>query len=213
MIPICVVDAFTDPGPSPATPPPCACCRSRAADGWMQDVAREMNLSETAFLLAGRRLSRCAGSHPRPTWTCAATPPSPAPRTVGGRPPRGRRAGALPHPQRAAHLRARPPAAGSRWTSPRPPRRACRASPGPLTRALGVTPRPHVGKAALRLPPRTGCSEGHRFPPGLVPDFTLLARLAHGRPHRHCRRRRAALRLRPLAFLRASRRSPWKTPS
>jgi predicted PhzF superfamily epimerase YddE/YHI9 len=50
MTPICVVDAFTDVvfGGNPA-----AVCRlARAADaGWMQRVATEMNLSETAFLV------------------------------------------------------------------------------------------------------------------------------------------------------------------
>ena len=50
MIPICVVDAFTDAafGGNPA-----AVCRlDRPADAvWMQHVATEMNLSETAFLV------------------------------------------------------------------------------------------------------------------------------------------------------------------
>jgi len=45
------VDAFTD---SPFTGNPAAVCilPEPVADYWMQDVAREMNLSETAFLLA-----------------------------------------------------------------------------------------------------------------------------------------------------------------
>jgi len=47
---IVVVDAFTD---RPFAGNPAAVCilPGQAADGWMQDVAREMNLSETAFLV------------------------------------------------------------------------------------------------------------------------------------------------------------------
>ena len=46
-------------GRSPATPPPSACSTADWPDDpWLQAVAAEMNLSETAFLCAGRRLAR-----------------------------------------------------------------------------------------------------------------------------------------------------------
>src|SRR5438552_3425446 len=50
-LPIVQVDAFTD---RPFAGNPAAVCLLPAAaeTGWMQDVAREMNLSETAFLVA-----------------------------------------------------------------------------------------------------------------------------------------------------------------
>lgn len=49
-IPISIVDAFTA---EPFAGNPAAVCvlPEPAAEGWMQDVAREMNLSETAFLV------------------------------------------------------------------------------------------------------------------------------------------------------------------
>lgn len=49
-IPISVIDAFTA---EPFAGNPAAVCLlpEPASEGWMRDVAREMNLSETAFLL------------------------------------------------------------------------------------------------------------------------------------------------------------------
>ena len=50
----------------------------------MRDVAREMNLSETAFLVpTGRMATICAGSRPPSRSISAATPPWPAPTSSG----------------------------------------------------------------------------------------------------------------------------------
>ena len=51
-IPVFQVDAFT---PEPFRGNPAAVCilKEEATDSWMQSVAAEMNLSETAFLVSG----------------------------------------------------------------------------------------------------------------------------------------------------------------
>ncbi len=53
-VPIYVVDAFAD-RPFAAIPPPSARSTGRGRDDWLRTLAMEMNLSETAFLLAGSR--------------------------------------------------------------------------------------------------------------------------------------------------------------
>jgi len=50
----CLFESFTSmlspPGPLPAIPQQFVCCPETPTEQWMRDVAREMNLSETAFL-------------------------------------------------------------------------------------------------------------------------------------------------------------------
>ena len=82
------VDAFTNR--RFAGNPAAVCVLSEAADeGWMQDVAREMNLSETAF---ARRLGAGSTIQPEvvhahqgsgPLWSCD---PGDRPYPVGRRP-------------------------------------------------------------------------------------------------------------------------------
>ena len=68
------VDAFTDRPFARQSRRRSASCPARATSAWMQDVAREMNLSETAFLHPrGGRTSGSAGSRRRSRWTSAAT--------------------------------------------------------------------------------------------------------------------------------------------
>ena len=70
------VDAFTNR--KFAGNPAAVCVLSEPAEeSWMQNVAAEMNLSETAFALSSRqwpRSSVCAGSRPGKKSTYAVTP-------------------------------------------------------------------------------------------------------------------------------------------
>jgi PhzF family phenazine biosynthesis protein len=72
-----IIDAFTS---EPFKGNPAAVCllKERKDDQWMQNVAKEMNLSETAFLYPLEdgllRLQR---------WSCADMQPSPVPITCG----------------------------------------------------------------------------------------------------------------------------------
>ena len=73
MLTITQVDAFTS---EPFGGNPAAVCLlpAPADEAWMQRVAREMNLSETAFLVSvATARSTCAGSRRQWRWTCAAT--------------------------------------------------------------------------------------------------------------------------------------------
>ena len=73
------VDAFAD---SVFAGNPAAVCllAGPAEARWMQPVAAEMNLSETAFVgPEARRVTGCAGSPRRSRWACAGTPPWPPP--------------------------------------------------------------------------------------------------------------------------------------
>ena len=96
------VDAFTD---RPfAGNPAAVCLLPEARDPrWLQDVAREMNLAETAFLYPAAPVPpgdakpgfeagdwQCAGSPPRSRWSSAAMPRWRAP-TSSGRPDGWRR--------------------------------------------------------------------------------------------------------------------------
>lgn len=73
-IPLVQVDAFTD---KPYGGNPAAVCvlSETQPDDWMQRVAQEMNLSETAFLLPEGMAFGCAGLPPRWRSICAAMPP------------------------------------------------------------------------------------------------------------------------------------------
>jgi PhzF family phenazine biosynthesis protein len=80
--PIVHVDAFTDTPFRGNRAVVCLLAEPRAA-GWMQDIAREMNLAETAFVgpRGGEFELRCSPLSSK--WICAATPPSPAPTSCG----------------------------------------------------------------------------------------------------------------------------------
>src|SRR4051812_9572374 len=84
-LPIYVVDAFARERFSGN--PAAVCLLDRPApEGWVRQVAAEMNLSETAFLHPegdGYRLRWFTPAVSR--WTCAATPPWPAPTSCGRR--------------------------------------------------------------------------------------------------------------------------------
>jgi PhzF family phenazine biosynthesis protein len=66
------VDAFAS---RPFTGNPAAVCllSEPQADEWMQFVAREMNLSETAFVVPGKHILGSDGSLRGKRWICAAT--------------------------------------------------------------------------------------------------------------------------------------------
>ncbi len=84
-VPIVQVDAFTD---APFSGNPAAVCVLDAPrdEHWMQHVAAEMNLAETAYpTQAGRWVLDCAGSRLPWKWICAATPRSLAPTCCGKR--------------------------------------------------------------------------------------------------------------------------------
>ena len=70
------IDAFTD---KPFRGNPAAVCilTRHHDDAWMQNVAREMNLSETAFLEEKEMVIIYGGSHRPWRWTSADMPPSP----------------------------------------------------------------------------------------------------------------------------------------
>jgi predicted PhzF superfamily epimerase YddE/YHI9 len=78
------VDSFTD---KPFAGNPAAVCilESAARSAWMQLVAREMNLSETAFLVKRGTATICAGSRPWSRWIYAATRRWRAPTCSGSR--------------------------------------------------------------------------------------------------------------------------------
>ena len=172
--------------PSPATRPPCACC-PRARDAtWMQLVAREMNLAETAFLVRARRRVRSALVHadgrgrsvrPRDARERA--------RAVGGRASAPRRHRAFPYPERAPHRRAAgTDSSGSTFPPPRP---AAAAAPAGLAEALGAEPIGSVGRTPLRLSWSSSDrrDRGARLAPGPVAardGFRTPGRDRHGAP-------------------------------
>ena len=169
---------------SPATRPPSACSPRRRDDGaGCSTSPREMNLSETAFLVRARATaSACAGSRRRSRSTCAATRPWRA-RTCSGRRASSarRRAGPLPHPQRPAH-RARGRRRGSSSTS-RPAPSARRAAAGPAPRALGVDARrTSAGTSTTSSSLVADEADGAR---ASTPDPRALARARRARRHRH----------------------------
>ena len=91
--PITQVDAFTD---KPFAGNPAGVCMLAAPrdERWMQAVAREMNLSETAFSGLKATATACAGLPPSSKSRCVATPRLPARtrsmRLAHSRPPRRR---------------------------------------------------------------------------------------------------------------------------
>ncbi len=122
------VDAFAD---RPFVGNPAAVCvlNGPRADSWMQDVAREMNLSETAFLVRGGGgipppLVHADGRG-QPLRPCHAGLGA---RPLGGRPPAVRHSRDLPDPERHA-LGDEGSTAGSPSTS-RPRRSRGRSTPG-----------------------------------------------------------------------------------
>ncbi len=67
------VDAFAD-GPFAGNPAAVCILSEPREETWMQQVAREMNLSETAFLVPrGADYDLRAGSLRRSKWICAGT--------------------------------------------------------------------------------------------------------------------------------------------
>ena len=102
-LPLIHVDAFTD---APFAGNPAAVClldRSRASDGWMQAVAAEMNLSETAFVWPETNGFGAPLVHADvEVDLCGHATLASRPRAVGGAAPAARRHGALPHPKRRA---------------------------------------------------------------------------------------------------------------
>ena len=103
--PIVQVDAFTA---VPFAGSPAAVCILPAARdaGWMQHVAREMNLSETAFLVprrrGGRRLRAALVHADRRSGSVRACDARQRARALGDRPARRRRDRAVSHAQRPA---------------------------------------------------------------------------------------------------------------
>jgi PhzF family phenazine biosynthesis protein len=165
------VDAFTD---RPFAGNPAAICVLPAErdDRWMQDVAREMNLSETAFLLRrpdgfslrwftpAVEVDLCghatlASAHV--LWEDGHLPPDEPARFHT-------RSGLLTCTRRGDWIDMDFPAVPAEPTEP----------PADLVRALGVTPR-YVGKARWHHLVEVDSEATLR---GLAPDFTLLARAA-----------------------------------
>ncbi len=98
-------DAFTS---KPFTGNPAAVCflPSAREDVWMQNVAREMNLSETAFLVrAGRRFPSPLVTPAIEVDLCGHATLASAHLLLASRSFGSGRTGALSHPQRTAHRR------------------------------------------------------------------------------------------------------------
>ncbi len=78
------VDAFTA---TPFAGNPAAVCvlPEPRDDRWMQDVAREMDFAETAFLFRRMMASTCAGLHLLSKLISVGTPPLPALMSCGRR--------------------------------------------------------------------------------------------------------------------------------
>ena len=158
---------------SRATRRPSASWTGRPTPRWMQDVAREMNLSETAFLAPARRGLPPPMVHPgrrgRPVRPCHARRRA---RPLGGGPPPARRPRPGSGPGAASCPRARAgdwikldfPATSASTPIPMPPN---------LPEALGVTPR-LVGRTPLRPPGRARFRGGR---PRLAPDLVALGRI------------------------------------
>ena len=106
-----VVDSFTD-RPFAGNPAAVAVVDAFPAEHRMQAVAREMNLSETAFLVA-----RADGSYDLRWFTPDGRGRSVRPRHLG-RGPRARGQRHVPHQERRCSRARRRATAGSRWTSP-----------------------------------------------------------------------------------------------
>ncbi len=135
---IITVDAFTD---TPFAGNPAAVCVLPEArdERWMQAVAREMNLSETAFLRKDEGGYRCGGSRPRWRWTSAGTRRSRA-RTPCGRTGSWRRRAAFASPRRAESSPLR----------------------GTVTRSSSISRRPRLRRATRRRASSRPSASGER---------------------------------------------------
>ena len=164
----------------------------------MQDVAREMNLSETAFLTphdGGYNLRWFT-----PTVEvdlCGHATAGQRARAVGGRASAGGRTGALPHAQRAAA--GGPPRRLDRAGFPGQDGGSRRSRPPALLAALGLRGAHVVGRNAFDYLVEVDSEEAVR---ALAPDFTALRKIDGARRHRHG----AGIRARGSISCRASSR-------
>ena len=174
-----IIDAFTD---RPFAGNPAAVCLldrpTRWPDeAWMQQVAAELHLSETAFAhplpATPTPTGRCAGSRPRSRPTSAATrrspPRTPCTATAARRAPCASSAAA------GSSSRTRPTTAPSRSTS-RPRRPARSPAPEGLAEALGATPEATYATGALG--DLLAVFDDEAAVRALAPDFGAVARIA-----------------------------------
>ena len=173
-IPITVVDAFTD-RPFRGNPAAVVPARGPAGDErWMQSVAAEMNLSETAFLVP-----RADGGHDLRWFTPAVEVDLCGHATLASAHRPRAASGALPHPQRRAA-----PArdAGDGWIEmdfPAAARRRRRVRRQPLLAALGTTEVVRRGPEPVRPAGRAGV--GRRRPRRCNPTCRPSPRSTPGR--------------------------------